>query len=57
MKRKERTTPSEKKGWSLSTHFFNTVIVTLWVGTAAFWLTSPDQGAMLEIILSIFRGR
>jgi hypothetical protein len=57
VKRKERATSVSKKGWSLSTHFFNTAIAVLWVGTAAFWLTSPDQGAMLEIILSLFRGR
>jgi len=54
----KRATPVDEKGWSLSTHFFNTAIITFsslcFIMSAVMWLSCPDPGAMAEAIDSLF---
>lgn len=59
MEEEERTIPVSKKGWSLSTHFINTAVITFsslcFVMTGVMWFSCPDQGAMALAILSLFK--
>lgn len=58
MEEEERTAPAKGKGWSLSTHFINTAVITFsslcFLMSAAMWFSCPDPGAMANTILSLF---
>lgn len=58
MKKDKRTTPVSKKGWSLPTHFINTLVAAFsgicFLLSAAMWFSCPDPAAMAQAISSLF---